>query len=426
MTESIVMTNPLPTIPWGSNLDSPSEQNPFEIPTRESGIGFTGHDEDDVVIQVDLERDWSQSVRQSVDNMTRSVETNVEPSTAEGKGYKPNLYLAAFFVSASGWLFGFDTGSIGPVTEMEHFYPLSAGLQGFVVATILLTALIFSPPAGPLSEKVSRLHAITIGDSIFALGSLICASSQNLGMYLAGRAIAGAGEGLFLSTVGVWLVEAAPKEVSIIAVMIPCQFYLVDKVGRRPATIWGGVGMGVCMLTIGILFASGLADEHKAAKWTIIGLIYVCDSQDRMRLRAEYLSLHRCLLHSTWSIVIKVYANEIQPNATRASASSLAQCFNWIVNIVIALSTPAFLKRSPSGPYFLFGACCIVGALMGLTMPETKGLSMQGIDDAWDTQKTHLKGNLLQLKKFVGLEEQPPTVEQVQMEDLDQSRNHQE
>lgn len=99
---------------------------------------------------------------------------------------------------------------------MPLFYPLSVSLHGIVVATLLFTALFSSLVSGPLSDRYSRITVMGIGSAIFSMGSLIAASAHNLGMFLLGRALAGVGEGLFLSPAGVWLAESSPKEVGLV------------------------------------------------------------------------------------------------------------------------------------------------------------------------------------------------------------------
>ncbi len=82
-------------------------------------------------------------------------------------------------------------------------------------------------------------------------------------------------------------------------VTIPCQMWLMDRMDRRTATIWGGVVMSVCMVGIGIIFASGLAQEYKAAKYTIIGLIYVSHGYMQEVLNVKQIFIAVCVSRSS-------------------------------------------------------------------------------------------------------------------------------
>ena len=119
--------------------------------------------------------------------------------------------------------------------------------------------------------------------------------------------------------------------------------------------IRGGSVIASTMLTIGALYASG-ASGTASGRWAIIVLIYC------------FVIGYTC----SWAIVVRIICSEIQPTRTRAAVSSLGQCANWVrstlalvphvltraqaVNWLIAFSTPLFLAKSTSGPYFLFGA----------------------------------------------------------------------
>jgi hypothetical protein len=81
-----------------------------------------------------------------------------------------------------------------------------------------------------------------------------------------------------------------------------------------------------------------LADASGAAyttggKWSVIVLIEIFAST----------------FAGSWALIVRLYASEIQPSRTRAAASSFGQGANQLVNTVVALTSPAFLAKSPYG-----------------------------------------------------------------------------
>lgn len=83
------------------------------------------------------------------------------------------------------------------------FGHLSSTMHGLVVSTILITAATASFFAGHLANSVGRAKAIAIGTLVFAVGASLETASIRLAMFFVGRAIKGAGMGLFLSPVAV-------------------------------------------------------------------------------------------------------------------------------------------------------------------------------------------------------------------------------
>lgn len=131
----------------------------------------------------------------------------------------PNYVWCVAFTAIGGFLFGFDTGSIGPVTTMHTFQAqfapdvekgISPTVQGLIVSSILITASLASVASGPLSDRISRTRTISLGAAVFAVGSAIACSASALPQLFVGRCIAGVGEGLFLSVVTVYAIEVAP------------------------------------------------------------------------------------------------------------------------------------------------------------------------------------------------------------------------
>lgn len=117
-------------------------------------------------------------------------------------------------VSVAGGVFGYDTGSCGAISTMP-FFELQFGIlsplvRGFFVAIILVPASISGIFAGLLSDYRGREQAISIGCLIFSIGSAISAGSNSFAVLILGRVIAGSGEGLFLSVIGVYICEISP------------------------------------------------------------------------------------------------------------------------------------------------------------------------------------------------------------------------
>lgn len=127
------------------------------------------------------------------------------------------------------------------------------------------------------------------------------------------------------------------------------------------------------MLLIGALYASNTVyPDHGATRYLVVVLIF----------------LFTFVYSGTWAVTISIYASEVQPLKTRAAASSLGRSGNWVVNWVVAFTTPIFLKRSSCGVYFLFGACCfVVSGVCWFWMPETRGLSLEEIDGIFEKRR---------------------------------------
>jgi MFS family permease len=129
----------------------------------------------------------------------------------------PPYVLCAIFTSIGGFVFGFDTGSIGPITLMEPFTAtfgtLTPTIQGLVVSSILIPGALSSFFAGPIADRISRTFAISLGGALFSVGALICALSRTLPQLFVGRIISGLGEGIFLSCINVYSLEIAPRRI---------------------------------------------------------------------------------------------------------------------------------------------------------------------------------------------------------------------
>lgn len=118
---------------------------------------------------------------------------------------KPAGYVSASMLcSFGGFLFGIDTGIIGPVTVMKNFtsyagHP-SPTVHGLIVSSILIPAAISSFFAGRLADALGRHWGIAIGAFIYGLGAALEAAAMHIAMFIVGRVVQGIGEGLYLGT----------------------------------------------------------------------------------------------------------------------------------------------------------------------------------------------------------------------------------
>ncbi|KAK8041553.1 transporter, partial [Apiospora phragmitis] len=116
----------------------------------------------------------------------------------------PGYLIASMVCSFGGFLFGIDTGIIGPVTVMDDFKNYvgdqSPTIHGLIVSSILIPAALSSFFAGKVADALGRSRGIAIGSFVFGIGAALEAASVHIGMFVAGRIVEGIGEGLYLGT----------------------------------------------------------------------------------------------------------------------------------------------------------------------------------------------------------------------------------
>jgi len=128
----------------------------------------------------------------------------------------PGYVVASTLISIGGLLNGYDTGSIGAVTEMKFFLDtfgeLTPIMRGFTVSLIMLTGAFPSFFAGQLADRYGHLAIVMAGALVFTLGAVFQGGAFHMPMFLVGRALCGIGEGLWLSNCYVYVTEISPSK----------------------------------------------------------------------------------------------------------------------------------------------------------------------------------------------------------------------
>lgn len=143
--------------------------------------------------------------------------------------------------------------------------------------------------------------------------------------------------------------------------------FTVDKWGRKPLLYTGIIGAVISLICIGSLFALGVTHGPSIL---IFILIFIA-----------------CFAFS-FGPVCWVVVGEIFPNGIRGKAMSLATLSLWIGNFLVGQLTPLSLENlGPAMTFFLFALFCSPAIWVTWKLiPETKGRSLESIDEYWKSQ----------------------------------------
>jgi len=137
----------------------------------------------------------------------------------------------------------------------------------------------------------------------------------------------------------------------------------IDKVGRRKLYLIGSMGMTLTLVMLAISYSLKLDG--------IFTLICI------MLFMAFFAA---CIGPVFWTLV-----SEIFPNRIRGKALAFASFTQWVFNFLVVLLFPHFLKILGGATTFLFLA--LMSALQWLftylNVPETKGKSLEDIENYW-------------------------------------------
>jgi MFS family permease len=145
--------------------------------------------------------------------------------------------------------------------------------------------------------------------------------------------------------------------------------WTVDRLGRKPLMVFGGCGMGACLLAMGMA-----APSEQTAIWVLTFIL-------------GYIACFALSVGPvTWVIL-----SEIFPTRIRGRALSIATLCLWSSNFVISQTFP-MMDQSPAlvarfhhaFPFYLYALMCLVLVLVvALALPETRGKSLEEIEAHW-------------------------------------------
>lgn len=123
------------------------------------------------------------------------------------------LYVVAIVASLGGLLSGYDTGVIsGALLFINDTWLLPDTLQGFLVSSVLIGAVVGAATNGILADVFGRKKIIMATAVIFILGSILCAFAPNVYVLIISRIFVGFAVGIVNFIVPLYLSEISPKQ----------------------------------------------------------------------------------------------------------------------------------------------------------------------------------------------------------------------
>jgi SP family xylose:H+ symportor-like MFS transporter len=144
---------------------------------------------------------------------------------------------------------------------------------------------------------------------------------------------------------------------------------VVDKVGRKPLLIFGGLISGLSMLSLGSLFDAGRTGAF--------GLVAMC-----------------CFLAGfaiSFGPIVWIMMTELFPAPIRGQAMSIAVASQWIANLLVSGSFPLIMGNDTLNQawnhglaFWLYGSFAILAAFVVLRyVPETRGVHSDQLSALW-------------------------------------------
>lgn len=155
--------------------------------------------------------------------------------------------------------------------------------------------------------------------------------------------------------------------------MVACWWSLwgMDKLGRRPLLLGGGICMTISHLVVSILVAKyqNSWETHPTEGWVSVAFLF----------------FFMLTYGATWGPIPWAMPAEIFPSSLRAKGMAYATMSNWFNNFVIGLITPPLVQNTGYGTYIFFCTfCCLALVWVWFVVPETNGRTLEQMDDVFN------------------------------------------
>ena len=123
-------------------------------------------------------------------------------------------YLVAGVAALGGMLFGYDIGVISGAEKLltAHF-KLSAGIEEFAVAAVLIGSIIGGLFGGKLADRISRRYVLVVMAVIYTVGAIATAVAPSIALFIVFRIVVGIAVGASSMVVPTYIAEMSPRQI---------------------------------------------------------------------------------------------------------------------------------------------------------------------------------------------------------------------
>ncbi|EGV62081.1 xylose transporter, high affinity [Yamadazyma tenuis ATCC 10573] len=162
-------------------------------------------------------------------------------------------------------------------------------------------------------------------------------------------------------------------------------WFLVDKWGRKPILVSGGIAMGICL-------------------YMIAWMIWL-DKSYTPNMVAMLVIIYNAAFGYSWGPIGFLIPPEVFPLAIRSKGVSLATATNWLANYIVGQMTPILQDSVKWGLYLFPATSCVISIVVVVIFyPETKGVELEDIDRVFN-EFYNTKGSQPQMNEYFRVDE---------------------
>lgn len=142
-------------------------------------------------------------------------------------------------------------------------------------------------------------------------------------------------------------------------------WFLVDRWGRKPILISGGLSMGVCLAAIAWVMYLDMAATPLLVAFLVI--------------------VYNASFGYSWGPIGFLIPPEVYPLAVRSKGVSLSTASNWLANYVVGQLTPILQESIGWAMYLIPATSCVLSVFtVYWVYPETMGVELEDIDKLFE------------------------------------------